>query len=109
MKKFVFVSRHQLSEGQIEDLQKKGFVEFETVNPGVLPSDAHAAAKAVLDIIDETSPDAIGLVAPGRVWTALSRTVWYTPVYEAESRQAPELRKGDGAIPFVHVKWHRVI
>lgn len=29
------------------------------------------------------------------------RTIILTPI----SRQAPELRKGDGAIPFVHVRW----
>ena len=102
--KFVFLSRHALTAEQKADLIEQGFTEFETVNPGVLSS-----AEDVLHLAHIHDAQGVGLVAPGRIWVALaSYPDLDSSYYEAESRQAPELRVGDGPIPFVHVKWHKV-
>lgn len=121
--KFVFIGRHNLTDDQKADLRKQGFTEFETVNPGVLPSDGKEAVERIISIIRDTGTNTIGLDAPGRVWVALKERIVvdnidlfsnetsvlpFFRVYEAESRQAPELRKGKGPVPFVHVKWHQV-
>ncbi len=116
--KFLFLSRHQLTAEQIEDLRVMGYTDFESVNPGVL-----TRADDVIRLAREYGADGVGLVAPGRVWAELvyvARVHYEDNVgdprgplgfglYEAESRQAPELRVGDGPIPFAHVKWHRVV
>ena len=101
---FRFLSRHGLTEDQKQDLKNLGFSEFESKNPGIILS-----ADEVINLAQ--GADAIGLVAPGRIWGELIRrkSEFDFEIYEAESRQAPELRKGDEPIPFVHVKWHKVI
>lgn len=107
--KFVFFSRHQLSESQISDLKDRGYDQFENVNPGTI-----ASLDDVCEITANNPADGYGYVMPGRFWVGLCQFMAANPdhkfaAYEAESRQAPELRVGDGPIPFVHVKWHRLI
>ena len=112
--KFLFLSRHEMTAEQKADLVEKGFTEFETVNPGIL-----ATSDDVVNILIQGNWDAdgVGLVAPGRIWVGLSAHSQaavegeynFPSFWEAESRQAPELRVGDGPIPFCHVTWHRVI
>lgn len=112
--KFLFLSRHGLTAEQKADLTERGFTEFETVNPGVLTT-----SDDVVKVLIERNWDAdgVGLVAPGRIWAGLIAHAQaavegeynFPSFWEAESRQAPELRVGDGPIPFCHVTWHRVI
>lgn len=105
MSKFLWLSRHELTREQIMGLTALGYSEYETINPGVLTDAAQIVSAAHMH-----DADGIGLVAPGRIWIAL---LYARPadleIYEAESRQAPELRVGDGPIPFTHVAWHRVM
>lgn len=109
--KFLFLSRHALTPAQIEDLRQKGFDRFEHVNPGVIT--VETAPAEISRLAAEHCAQAVGLVAPGRVWMALAQN-WaelsfsYKPgLYEAESRQGERI--GDGPIPFVHVAWHLVV
>lgn len=66
--KFLFLSRHQLTNEQKKDLVSQGFTAFETVNPGVITS-----ADDVIALATEHKADGVGLVAPGRIWAALVR------------------------------------
>lgn len=103
--KFLWLSRHSLTQEQIKELQQYGYGEFVHHNPGVLQN-----ARQVVELAWHYGADGIGLVAPGRIWCSL---IYERPdgleVYEAESRQAPELRKGEEPIPFVHVKFWRIM
>ena len=105
MKKFLWLSRHELTREQTSGLAALGYAATETVNPGIIQDAARIVSLAAYH-----EADGVGLVAPGRIWVALiSARPATLEVYEAESRQAPELRVGDGPIPFAHVAWHRVM
>ena len=107
----LWLSRHEMTAEQLADLNERfGDVEVESVNlTWQATADWRAddirnkAEWAVL----QSKAKVIAGVFPPVALEALKKgvrkggTILMSPV----SRQAPELRVGDGAIPFVHVRW----
>lgn len=116
-KKILWVSRHAMSQEQLDDLNKTfhrdvTMEEVETRNliwaaTGDAAADIAANQKTLRELIDEFN--LIAGVFPPVVFEATSspgrRFGKYCVLASPVSRQAPELRKGEEQIPFVHVRW----
>ena len=111
VKKVVWLSRHEMSNDQKVDLEKvlRCPVEVTTKNiTWAASEDAEADFNANTAIwCSLASFDVIAGVFPPVCLKA--QACCSKPVYSSISRQAPELRVGDGPIPFQHMRWEKMI
>ncbi len=118
----LWLSRHEMTTEQLVSLANLWEAEVEELNIIHVNHTWQATEDAEDDIIQnvqsmnslitEHNADAITGVLPPVALESLCfsrhvdvRIAALSPV----SRQAPELRQGEGAIPFVHVRWARVV
>lgn len=111
MKKVAWLSRHEMAQEQKEDLFRRLGCEAEIIQVNVTWA---ASSNAVADRMANRSTwrdllaeydvdnDVIAGVFPPAALEVIPNGV---PVITPVSKQAPELRQGEGTIPFVHARW----
>lgn len=111
VKKVAWLSRHEMSPEQKYDLERVLGCEVEVTTKNITwaaSEDAEADFNANAAIwCSLASFDVITGVFPPVCLNA--QACCSKPIYSSISRQAPELRVGDGPIPFQHMRWEKLI
>jgi hypothetical protein len=113
MKKIVWVSRHELTSEQLNDLAANIGVATDQIKVRNISVTWAATDNATSDYESNSNMwvelhrhgDIIAGVFPP---VALEAMPYNAIVYSPVSQQKPELRIGDGPIPFVHVRWAKI-
>lgn len=115
--KVLWLSRHEMTAEQAADLAKH--LHREVANLEIVPRNVtwHATAdgaadrrrnKAEWDVLIAETPYIAGVFPPVAIEAIRRGRPRRVRLYSPVSRQAPELRQAEGAIPFVHVRWAEV-